>query len=329
VTRWLLLLLSVLVGCSDDHEPSTGIMLSLTVPPELEDLAVGLRVRLGSGPEGEPLQVRDDKRVNADEWPAEVFIVATDAKRVWAAEAWALDARGDALAHGTVEGAFVSGSVRTVRVQLEGGEDQDVSTSDAGPLGTKTDAGMGRLDAGGRPEDAGAADARQTQGSDSGARDATTTAPADSGIDAAAIDAAVIDARARDDGGSLSPDAGSAESCAPDYPRTNECQRCTCANCSTAATSCFAGNDEASNAKCRSIQECTEQHHCAGDTCYCGASLLCLNPDGPCKTEIGAAAGAGAPLDVQNATNTPGHPVKLARDLSDCQTSACRAECGL
>jgi hypothetical protein len=99
--------------------------------------------------------------------------------------------------------------------------------------------------------------------------------------------------------------------------------------CASQVTSCFASSDSAKNTTCATVHACAEKNHCAGEACYCGSSLLCLSPEGACKSEIETAANASGPLDVQNASNDPETPVARAKAVGDCQMANCRSECGL
>jgi hypothetical protein len=118
-------------------------------------------------------------------------------------------------------------------------------------------------------------------------------------------------------------------SAAPSYSTASSCGKCTCMKCATQVTTCFASSETATNATCATVHACAEKNHCAGEACYCGSSLLCLNPDGACKAEIETAANASGPLDVQNASNDANSAVARARAVGDCQTANCRSECGL
>jgi hypothetical protein len=133
------------------------------------------------------------------------------------------------------------------------------------------------------------------------------------------------------DAGSVTtqPEAGaSGQMCSatPAYPTSTACAKCTCMKCATQVAACFAGAD---SAKCASVQACAEKNHCAGEDCYCGGSLLCLNPEGKCRAEIEAAADATDPLGVQSAGNDANNPVGRAKAVGACEVANCKSECGL
>jgi hypothetical protein len=133
------------------------------------------------------------------------------------------------------------------------------------------------------------------------------------------------------DAGSVTPqpEAGaSGQMCAstPAYATSSACAKCTCMKCATQVAACFAGAD---SAKCASVQACAEKNHCAGEDCYCGGALLCLNPEGKCRAEIEAAAGASDALGVQSAGNDANNPVGRAKAIGACEVANCKSECGL
>lgn len=118
-------------------------------------------------------------------------------------------------------------------------------------------------------------------------------------------------------------------SSAPAYPTSTECGKCTCMRCATQVTSCAASSDSAKNTQCLAVRSCAEKNACTGQACYCGSSLLCLNPDGPCRQEIEAAAGGSDVTVVQEASMNPESPLGRSVAVGECQLQNCRRECGL
>jgi hypothetical protein len=175
--------------------------------------------------------------------------------------------------------------------------------------GTARDAGStdtpARLDASVTPLDS----------STGGSTDTGAPKPVDSGTTPPKTDAATS--------------GGATCAAAPAYSTATNCAKCTCTKCASQVTACFASSDSAKNTQCASVQACAETNHCAGEDCYCGSSLLCLDPAGMCKSVIETAANATSPLDVQSAGNDANNPVGRAKAIGECEKTSCKSECGL
>jgi hypothetical protein len=74
-------------------------------------------------------------------------------------------------------------------------------------------------------------------------------------------------------------------------PASDECSQCICDRCLDEMLGCYASSDDLRNARCSAIMVCKQRIQCVGETCYCGSSLSCLPPAGPCANEIEAASG--------------------------------------
>jgi hypothetical protein len=116
---------------------------------------------------------------------------------------------------------------------------------------------------------------------------------------------------------------------APAYSTASECGKCTCMRCATQVTSCVASADSAKNTVCATVRSCAEKNSCTGSGCYCGSSLLCLNPDGPCRQEIETAAASTDVAVIQEASMNAESPVGRSVAVGECQLQNCRQECGL
>ncbi len=293
------------VACKDEGA-ITGVMLEISGPSSVQDSAHELRVSVSSGKTGDLVE-RGIETVPVSEWPAEVFVRASDVGRVWRAEAWALDAEGALFAAGSIEGRFAAGEITTASLRL-------VASAAAGPDGVD--------DAGDARGDGGAAEAGI--GDDTGAG---------SSRDAAI---ATLDARAARDGASIgASDAGnssaadSAATDASDSSVNDECALCTGRRCGQQFEGCYMSGDFVRDNTCRALQECGETSGCFGQQCYCGVGvLLCLDPQGPCRSQWEVAAGSRDISVVQNASMDRQSAVGRAAALGDCQSQLCRSECG-
>jgi hypothetical protein len=307
-------------SCNEDGAAVEGILLEIDAPISVKDAAIDLRVRISSGP-ADDLTERGDETVYVTEWPAEVFVRASDTRRRWLAEAWALDDDGEVIAAGGVVGSFARGRTARVPLNLEEGASKGIDAGareperDAAAEPVAVDSGIpketgvvGRVDA--RTNDSSSQASRDSGERDVGV-DATRPLPVDSGFDPPQEAAA------------------SGGECATNYSATTPCAKCTCTECKTQVSNCFASSEPAKNTNCATLNACAERNHCAGESCYCGSSLLCLNPDGPCKSEIEMVANASGPLDVQNASNDSTSSVARAIAVSDCALANCRVDCGL
>ena len=179
------------------------------------------------------------------------------------------------------------------------------------------DAGSSSVsDAGQTPRDAGT----PTASIDSGA-----VRPVDAGFDAGApkpVDAGPV----------ATTDAGSnGQMCAvaPSYATTTACSKCTCSKCGSQITACYASSEAAKNTQCAAVRACAETNHCTGESCFCGSSLTCLFPDGPCKSVIETAAGSAELSQVQAARDDPQSALGRSNTAGSCQQMNCKSECGL
>jgi hypothetical protein len=300
-----------LLSCSAEHADVPGVLLEVHIPSSAERHAKQLRVRVRSGRPGALVQ-RDDKTVPVGEWPAEVFLQATDVTRAWSAEVWVLDGDSNELAEGSVDGEFRPREVVRVSLEVEASEvDEQVDEKhDAGPArdaaaAPPKDAGLAKPDAAAGPKDAGHA-----------GNDSAIAAPTDAGRTAAA------------DAAATGPTIASCTS-TPIDPGGARCAACTCQRCGDEANDCYASPDQVRAKQCGAIQACAATNHCTGDACYCGDSLLCLNPNGACRSEIETAAGTTDPLGVQSQSSSSTNAWGLSKTLLACQLERCEVECGL
>lgn len=121
-------------------------------------------------------------------------------------------------------------------------------------------------------------------------------------------------------GGAFDP--GGSQSCS--FSKGDACTECACQRCSSQVSACTT-----SGAPCTDILDCGVRSKCASTDCYCGMSLLCLNPTGPCVQVIQTAGGTTDGLEIQGFQMDPSHPIGQADAASLCMEARCATECGL
>lgn len=144
--RRLLAALLALAACSGDTATAPGVLLEISSTSSVETAASALRVAVSSGPADGGLVERGVESVPVSAWPAQVFVRATDTKRVWSAHVWALDDSDRIIAWGSAEGAFEPGAALTERVELapvdEVAHDIDGAIGSGGTEGGALDGGL-------------------------------------------------------------------------------------------------------------------------------------------------------------------------------------------
>lgn len=116
-------------------------------------------------------------------------------------------------------------------------------------------------------------------------------------------------------------------SCIEQLAGDDECARCTCLNCTNAFVACNTAGDEATNAACTAVLDCSRQNNCVGAPCYCGESAFCVTPRGPCIREIELAAGTSDPLAVEAQRADPNTTLGRAYAADLCRVEQCRDVC--
>jgi cysteine-rich repeat protein len=128
--------------------------------------------------------------------------------------------------------------------------------------------------------------------------------------------------------------------CEQPRPLENACTECSCTKCEAQVTACdhATGNAAAGPAAgeskaslCSAVVKCGQSSGCRGSVCFCGTASLvdCLlgMGNGPCQTEIFAAAETEDPAEVSGRQQDLNFAVGLANAVSTCSVNSCVAEC--
>jgi hypothetical protein len=111
----------------------------------------------------------------------------------------------------------------------------------------------------------------------------------------------------------------------------NACEVCTCTQCTQAAAACRDSDDGNRNRLCGAVAACANEKNCAGDVCYCGTTSPTFDcawaPNGPCRTQVEAAAGSTSPAEVARQSGMPGSAIGRALTLGECVVANCADEC--
>jgi hypothetical protein len=118
------------------------------------------------------------------------------------------------------------------------------------------------------------------------------------------------------------------------------CLACQCTECFDAMTACFDAEDFAQDGPaagqaraelCEAVVVCGQQSGCTGQECFCGEGvdlLACaLNPQGPCVSQIQAAAETTDPLTIAGRQEDTSFALGRANAVGDCAAASCAAEC--
>lgn len=144
-----------------------------------------------------------------------------------------------------------------------------------------------------------------------------------------------------DDGNTASNDGCSAscqieadqQMCLALLPDNNACGQCSCLDCRTETVACYGSSDTRGNAECAAMVACGRANGCSGTECYCGTAGLftCLfgGANGPCRSQVEAAARSADPLDIQARSTDANYPLGRANALATCALAQCSTECGL
>jgi hypothetical protein len=114
------------------------------------------------------------------------------------------------------------------------------------------------------------------------------------------------------------------------YVTDDACSRCICQKCASQVAACFDSSDSTKNQKCKAIQDCAEEKHCASSPCYCNqaTNIFCEPPDGPCADVIEASIGGNpSAITVQQRGGDSSDPIGRANAIGMCSTSNCKSEC--
>jgi len=108
---------------------------------------------------------------------------------------------------------------------------------------------------------------------------------------------------------------------------SDECERCSCLNCTASFVACRGGIDAAANTRCTNVLLCAQRNNCVGTPCYCGDPPICGLPPGPCVTEIEAAAGTTNPFAIAEQLSDPNSGVAKSYAADRCRVEQCRDVC--
>lgn len=105
------------------------------------------------------------------------------------------------------------------------------------------------------------------------------------------------------------------------------CTRCACEACIDRVLACNASGDAEADAACQTVAACSRRTGCTTATCYCGTSLACSAPNGPCKAEIEAAARSTVPARIFACGANSSCPPTRALAQDSCLQLNCAAVC--
>jgi hypothetical protein len=107
----------------------------------------------------------------------------------------------------------------------------------------------------------------------------------------------------------------------------DECERCSCLNCTAPYAACRGTGTETEIQLCRDVIDCAREENCVGTPCYCGELPLCAIPRGPCRTEIEAAAGSSERNVVTAQNKDPESTLGRATATATCRVEQCYEAC--
>jgi hypothetical protein len=110
---------------------------------------------------------------------------------------------------------------------------------------------------------------------------------------------------------------------------TDECQRCSCEQCTELVLACWDSGDETRDEQCGAVVECGRQKQCVAADCFCASTTGPCVPTGPCSMEITTAAGGTSePLLVDLYASDPNTTLGRAKNATACRVEKCQKECG-
>ena len=109
------------------------------------------------------------------------------------------------------------------------------------------------------------------------------------------------------------------------------CASCQCQKCQQETLDCLGASNATEAKECAAVRMCADAKGCAASDCYCSAAnwSRCAQgmPDGPCHTEIEAAAHSPNPDDIFARTSDKAYPLGRASALGECLRTNCAAAC--
>jgi cysteine-rich repeat protein len=116
-------------------------------------------------------------------------------------------------------------------------------------------------------------------------------------------------------------------------PQNNACGQCNCSSCRNQTVACYGSSSAAANMRCAALVACAREHGCTGNDCYCGTAddFLCLFGfgNGPCKSEVEAAAQSQDPLTISTLSTDTNSALGRANALGACARTSCVDPCDL
>jgi len=109
--------------------------------------------------------------------------------------------------------------------------------------------------------------------------------------------------------------------------QSDACNACACSDCSEEMLDCYESDDSKRDQRCIPIAVCSAASGCWGDSCYCGWSLGCVSPDGPCRQELEAAAVTPSAAAVEQCANDPACAAFRSSRYRECLRRRCYSEC--
>jgi hypothetical protein len=106
---------------------------------------------------------------------------------------------------------------------------------------------------------------------------------------------------------------------------SNDCERCACEKCTATELACRGTDNQNNNRLCGDIIACSSQNNCIGTPCYCGVTLACTPPAGPCRDQIESAGGTA--LQVAAQVGDPATLVGKSYAADQCRVAQCGDVC--
>jgi len=123
-----------------------------------------------------------------------------------------------------------------------------------------------------------------------------------------------------------------AQICLAKIGSSDACAQCTCNKCTSQANACYAANNANDVMLCDAMVDCGRASDCGNPDCYCGTYdlFLCLTglANGPCRSQVSAAARSNSLLDIQSRSTDSSYPLGRANAIAECVDANCAADCG-
>jgi hypothetical protein len=115
----------------------------------------------------------------------------------------------------------------------------------------------------------------------------------------------------------------------------DDCDKCSCINCTTEYMTCRNNPTASANDQCNAVLTCARQNNCTGTPCYCGTDTAACGygtqagPAGACARQIEAAAPAlfGDVFTVNARAADLNSPLGRAYAADTCRVKNCASVC--